>query len=48
MVDYYCFPLGGFGCLDYGFPQRDGLLGVISSWPWVVIVSVFPFIPDII
>jgi len=23
MVDYYLFPLGGFGFLDSGFTQRD-------------------------
>jgi hypothetical protein len=27
MVDCYCFPLGGYVCLDYGFPQWDGFVG---------------------
>jgi hypothetical protein len=27
VVDCYCFPLGGFGCLDSGFPQWDGFVG---------------------
>jgi hypothetical protein len=27
MVDCYCFPLGGFGCLDSGFPHEDGFVG---------------------
>jgi hypothetical protein len=26
MVDCYCFPLGGFHFLDYGFPQQDGFV----------------------
>jgi hypothetical protein len=27
VVDFYCFPIGGFGCLDSGCPQRDGFVG---------------------
>jgi hypothetical protein len=27
MFDFYCCPLGGFGCLDFGFPQREGFVG---------------------
>jgi hypothetical protein len=27
MVDCYCFPLGGFGFLDFDFPQQDGFVG---------------------
>jgi hypothetical protein len=27
MVECYCFPLGGFGFPDSGFPQWDGFVG---------------------
>jgi hypothetical protein len=27
MVVYCCFPLGGFGFLDSGFPQQDNFVG---------------------
>jgi hypothetical protein len=26
MVDCYCFPIGGFGCLDSGCPQQVGFV----------------------
>jgi hypothetical protein len=48
MVYCYCFPLGGLVSLILVSPNGMVLLGVISSWSWVVIVSIFPFILDII
>jgi hypothetical protein len=42
------FPLGVLVALILIVPSGMDLLGVISSWSWVIIVSIFPFLLGII
>jgi hypothetical protein len=48
MFDFYCCPLGVLGALILVSPRGTILLGVISSWSWVVIVYFFSFLLGII